>query len=61
MLLGRIASDLGGTFLYEKKNKKKLILPSPRLIEIKDWLKVPNYTKEGIYKGIKIDNKNRTK
>ena len=46
------------TFLYEKKNKKKLILPSPRLIEIKDWLKVPNYTKEGIYKGIKIDNKN---
>ncbi len=46
------------TFLYEKKNKKKLILPSPRFIQIKDWLRIPDYTKEGIYKGIKIDNKN---
>ena len=46
------------TFLYEKKNKNKLILPAPRLIEINNWITIQKKKKKGIYKGIKIDNKN---
>ena len=44
-------------FIYNEKNHS-LILPSPRFISVDDWRKEPDYSKEGIYKGIKIDNKN---
>ena len=44
-------------FIYNDKNHN-LILPSPRFISINDWRKEPDYSKKGIYKGIKIDNKN---
>ena len=46
------------TYLFDKNKKKKLILPEPKFIKIEDLQIEPNYTKNGIYKGIRIDDKN---
>ena len=42
--------------IYNEKNNN-LILPSPRFISSENLRKEPDYSKEGIYKGIKLDDK----
>ena len=44
-------------FIWDKDKKDTLILPAPRFIDSNDWMKAPDYTFEGIYKGIQIDDK----
>ena len=48
-----------GTKLLIYDNKKKnLIVPAPKFISSEDWMKEPDYSRKGIYKGIILDNKN---
>ena len=44
--------------IYLIKKKNKLILPFPKFIKSEDLQINPDYTKNGIYKGIRIDDKN---
>ncbi len=46
------------SYLFDKNKKNKLILPIPKFIKTEDLQIEPDYTKDGIYKGIKIDDKN---
>ena len=52
-------SMLYGTknFIWDKNKENTLILPAPRFIDSNDWMKAPDYSFQGIYKGIKIDDK----
>ena len=44
-------------FIWDQDKKGTLILPAPRFIDSNDWIKAPDYSFEGIYKGIKVDDK----
>ena len=46
------------SYLFDKNKKNKLILPIPKFIKSEDLQINPDYTKNGIYKGIRIDDKN---